>query len=93
MKKSPKTKSRSNSAPPNRRGGRKVIRVRSRCYFCDKEIEPGEAGEDILVRFLTRRGKIRARSRSGLCTRHQRHLAQAIKRGRNLGTIPYRIVA
>ncbi|NIT04431.1 30S ribosomal protein S18 [Candidatus Saccharibacteria bacterium] len=86
-RKSPKTKSRS------RPRYRRVHKVRSRCYFCEKEVDPVEADAEILKRFLTRRGKIRPRSRSGLCARHQRRLSQAIKRGRNLGTIPYRIVA
>ncbi|KKW06263.1 MAG: ribosomal protein S18, small subunit ribosomal protein S18 [candidate division CPR1 bacterium GW2011_GWC1_49_13] len=91
MKKSLKTKSHSDSQR-NRRPQRRS-QVRSRCYFDDKGLEPSQVGEDILVRFLTRRGKIRSKERSGLCAYHQRALARAIKRGRNLGTIPYRIVA
>ena len=92
MKKSPKTKSHSKDTRP-RRPLRRSSQVRSRCYFDDKGIEPSQASDDILARFLTRRGKIRSKERSGLCARHQRALARAIKRGRNLGTIPYRIVA
>ncbi|HEB14019.1 MAG TPA: 30S ribosomal protein S18 [candidate division WWE3 bacterium] len=82
-----KTTSRSKSRRPRR------SRVRSRCYFCDKGTDPLETGEDILLRFLTRRGKIRPQTRSGLCSKHQRVLSRAIKRGRNLGTLPYRIIA
>lgn len=91
MRKSAKTKSRSSFA--RRQRGRRVIRVRSRCYFCEKKLDPGFSSEEILIRFLTRRGKIRAQSRSGLCSKHQRALSRAIKRGRNLGVLPYRIVA
>ncbi|MEX1061736.1 MAG: 30S ribosomal protein S18 [Patescibacteria group bacterium] len=92
MKKSLKTKSHSKDTRP-RRPLRRSSQVRSRCYFCDKKMEPATTGEEILVRFLTRRGKIRSKERSGLCARHQRALARAIKRGRNLGIIPFRIVA
>ncbi|GMR19056.1 MAG: hypothetical protein BMS9Abin34_181 [Patescibacteria group bacterium] len=56
-------------------------------------MEPESTDEAILIRFLTRRGKIRPRSRSGLCSKHQRRLSQQIKRGRNLGVLPYRILA
>ena len=68
-------------------------KVRSRCYFCEKKMEPDYRQEEILIRFLTKRGKIRPRTRSGLCSRHQRAIARQIKRGRNLGLLPYRIVA
>jgi small subunit ribosomal protein S18 len=68
-------------------------KVRSRCYFCEKEMEPDYRQDGILIRFLTKRGKIRPRTRSGLCSRHQRAIAKEIKRGRNLGLLPYRIVA
>ncbi|HLD96286.1 MAG TPA: 30S ribosomal protein S18 [Patescibacteria group bacterium] len=68
-------------------------RVRSRCYFCEKKMEPDYRQDDMLIRFLTKRGKIRPRTRSGLCARHQRAIAKEIKRGRNLGLLPYRIVA
>ncbi len=46
---------------------------------------------EILAPFLTRRGKIRGRQRSGLCRRHQRWLAKEIKRARNLGLLPFKI--
>jgi len=68
-------------------------RVRSRCYFCEKKMEPDYRQDEILIRFLTKRGKIRPRTRSGLCSRHQRAIAKEIKRGRNLGLLPFRIVA
>lgn len=76
-----------------RRFGARVSRIRSRCYFCEKEIEPDFRQEEILIRFLTKRGKIRPRSRSGMCSRHQRALSLEVRRGRNLGLLPYRIIA
>jgi len=43
----------------------------------------------ILSRFLTKRGKISSRSRSGLCAKHQRNLTNAIKLARFMALIPY----
>jgi small subunit ribosomal protein S18 len=42
-----------------------------------------------LYRFLTERGKIIPSRLSGMCARHQRQLAQAIKRARHLALVPY----
>ncbi len=90
---SKKEKEKMNARGRERRFGARVSRVRSRCYFCEKGIEPDFRQEDILIRFLTKRGKIRPRTRSGMCSRHQRKLSLEVKRGRNLGLLPYRIVA
>lgn len=92
-----KSRSKKEAQAENARRTRRKLaarsKVRSRCYFCDKKMEPDYRLEDILIRFLTKRGKIRPRTRSGLCSRHQRLIARQIKRGRNLGLLPYRIVA
>jgi len=42
-----------------------------------------------LRRFVTERGKILPRRVSGNCARHQRVLATAIKRARELALLPY----
>jgi len=65
--------------------------VPTRCFFCEKETEPTAMEAEILFPFLTRRGKIRGRRRSGLCAKHQRRLATAIKQARNLGLLPFKI--
>lgn len=66
--------------------------VPQRCFFCERRVEPLAAEFKTLEPFLTRRGKIRGRKRSGLCAKHQRRLAKEIKRARNLGLLPFRIV-
>jgi small subunit ribosomal protein S18 len=45
--------------------------------------------ERTLQRFLTERGKILPSRLSGTCGRHQRQLATAIKRARELALLPY----
>ena len=42
-----------------------------------------------LRRFVSERGKIEPRRRTGVCAKHQRRLALAIKRARFLALLPY----
>ena len=44
---------------------------------------------NFLRRFVSDRGRIESRRKSGSCAKHQRALAQAIKRARHLALIPY----
>lgn len=44
---------------------------------------------DDLRRFLTPNGKIQSRKKTGLTAREQRMIAQAIKRSRYIGLLPY----
>ncbi|MCS7173816.1 MAG: 30S ribosomal protein S18 [Armatimonadetes bacterium] len=60
------------------------------CAFCTQKAEfidykdPGP-----LRRFISERGKILPRRMTGTCAKHQRMLAQAIKRARELALLPY----
>ncbi len=42
-----------------------------------------------LRRFVSDRGKIRARRVTGTCTRHQRDVAAAVKNAREVALLPY----
>ena len=58
------------------------------CYFCKQNIKEVDFKEvDLLKKFISGLGKIRSRKKTGLCKYHQRHIAQAIKRARNLGLL------
>ena len=59
------------------------------CGFCQDKKEPDYKDFEALKRFITDRGKIVARGRSGLCQKHQRRTAVAIKRARYLGLLPF----
>lgn len=64
--------------------------ISRKCYFCQekiKEIDYKEA--KILQKFISSYGKIMPRRRTGVCARHQRKLAQAIKRARHLALLPF----
>jgi small subunit ribosomal protein S18 len=79
------------------RGGRRSGGYRRRysprrkvCAFClekTKVIDYKDVGT--LRRFLTDRGKIRSRRKTGTCARHQRRLAIAVKRARHLALLPF----
>jgi small subunit ribosomal protein S18 len=42
-----------------------------------------------LKKFISRRGKILPRSRTGVCSKHQRAVATAVKRSRYIALLPY----
>lgn len=66
-------------------------RRRKVCFFCVNKTLPEYKDFEGLRRYISDRGKILPRRSSGCCARHQRRLAQAIKRGRLLGRLPYKI--
>ncbi len=60
------------------------------CHFCvtnAKEID--YKNSEGLRRFTSSYGKIVPRRKSGVCAKHQRQLAQAIKRARFMALMPY----
>jgi len=58
------------------------------CYFCFKNInEADHKNTELLKRFISGLGKIKARTKTGLCAKHQRQLAKAIKRARHFGLL------
>jgi small subunit ribosomal protein S18 len=59
------------------------------CFFCKEKKTPDFMESELLAKFLTERGKIQSRERSGVCTLHQRKLALAVKRARYLALLPF----
>jgi len=62
----------------------------TQCYFCTnnvKEIDYKEA--DTLRRFLDSQSRILSKDKTGLCSKHQRKLARAIKTSRIMGLLPF----
>lgn len=75
-----------------RRRGRKrrYIPRRKVCAFCaDKVDEIDYKQVDLLRRFISDRGKITTRRKTGTCAKHQRLLTVAIKRARHIALLPY----
>ena len=60
------------------------------CLFCANRNEAIDYKDPQKLRnFVSERGKIEPRRRTGVCARHQRPLAIAIKRARHLALLPY----
>ena len=73
---------------PRNMGGRKGRR--KVCGFCaDKTEHIDYKDTSKLRKYVTERGKIMPRRMSGVCAKHQRELAVAIKRSRQVALMPY----
>jgi small subunit ribosomal protein S18 len=60
------------------------------CQFCKDKAEWVDYKDtQVLRKFLSDRGKIRARRVTGACTQHQRDIASAIKNAREMALLPY----
>ena len=71
-------------------GARNMRRRRRVCEFCVDKVEYIDYKRiDVLTRYLTDRGKIKGRRKTGACAKHQRHLSTAVKRARFLALLPY----
>lgn len=81
----PTSRRRDNRKGPGTGGRRKP------CQFCRDKIDIVEYKDFGMLRRAgtTEKGKIRSARITGSCRRHQRQLAQAIKRARELGLLPY----
>ena len=73
------------SAPRPTGGGR-----RKSCFFCKSKVDEVDyKNVNELRRYVSEKGKIRNRRISGACRRHQRQVAVAVKRARELALLPY----
>ena len=59
------------------------------CWYCESESEPDYKETTTLTKFVTERGKIIDRAKSGLCARHQRRVTNAVKRARFIALMPF----
>lgn len=71
-----------------RKPRRKIV-VPKKCMFCEEKKTPSYADVTTLQKFVSERGKIVGRIRSGLCARHQRQLGESIKYARHLALLPF----
>lgn len=62
---------------------------RKTCYFCENDVTYIDFKDPIVRNFISEKGRIVPAKISGVCHGHQRRLAQAIKRGRTMGILPY----
>lgn len=73
----------------NEAQSQRATRAKVICVFCDEKKVPDYKDFELIGRFVTDRGKIVSRSRSGVCAKHQRKLTKAVKRARHLALLPF----
>ena len=75
---------------PKRPAKKRYFPKRRHCSFC---VEKAQAIDykDLakLRRYLSDRGKIEPRRKTGVCARHQRILSAALKRARHIALLPF----
>ena len=60
------------------------------CVFCREEVAHIDYKDlNLLRKYISNRGKIRARRVTGNCTQHQRDIATAVKNAREMAMLPY----
>lgn len=71
-------------------GGARYVPKRKVCAFCSDSSRVIDYKEPAKLRqYISSRGKIDPRRKTGTCAKHQRILALAIKRSRHLALLPY----
>lgn len=63
---------------------------KEQCFFCSQNLKNIDYKEtDLLNRFVSSQAKIIDPIHTGTCAKHQRALANAVKRARFMGLLPY----
>lgn len=72
-----------------RKTKRKIVAEVKNCFFCTEKKTPDFMNSELLSRFISDRGKIASRVRTGVCAKHQRKLSDEIKRARYIALLPF----
>ena len=81
------------SAPAAREGKKFVKRIPRRkvCAFCQAKVDAIDYKDiNTLKKYVAEGGKILPRRMTGVCAKHQRVLAKAIKRARLVDLLPFK---
>jgi len=71
-------------------GERRFFAKPKNCQFCaDKTLTIDYKKVDLIRRYITEDGKIRPRRQTGACAKHQRVVAAAVKRARQIALVPF----
>lgn len=84
------TKTTSKHRPSGRGGKSRYIPKRKVCPFCVNKVREIDYKDVALLRrFISERGRMEPRRKTGVCARHQRVLSIALKRARHIALLPY----
>lgn len=68
---------------------KRIIRVAKNCPFCKEKTEPSFKDVAVLSKYLSERGRILGKDKTGICAKHQRRVAREIKKARHLAMLPF----
>ena len=78
------------STRPAQRTRPGAVYKRKSCLLCKNHVREVDYKDIALLRrYISERGKIRSRRITGACRRHQRLIAVAVKRAREMALLPY----
>lgn len=63
--------------------------VAKNCIFCAQKTSPTYRDIQTLEKYVTERGKILGRAKTGICATHQRKLTESVKRARHVALLPF----
>jgi small subunit ribosomal protein S18 len=83
-------KRKSGESKDRRQNRTRYVPRRKFCSLCVDKVEVIDYKDVVKLRhYISERGKIAPRRKTGTCAKHQRTLALAIKRARHLALLPY----
>ena len=67
-----------------------MLKQQNHCFFCVNNIQAIDYKNiNVLKKFISPYGEIIPRKKTGICTKHQKKLSQAIKRARIMALLPF----
>ena len=60
-----------------------------RCPLCAADVYADYKDVALLRKYVSERGKILGRARTGICAKHQRQITKGIKRARMVALLPF----
>ena len=68
---------------------RKPRPVKTNCVFCNEDKEPDYKEVEMLRKYMSEKGKIIGKARTGVCAKHERKIGKTIKHARYIGLLPF----
>lgn len=65
------------------------VPTKRKCVFCKSGTKPAYTDTQALKKFVSDRGKILPKLRTGVCSKHQRMVTREIKYARHLALLPF----
>ncbi len=68
---------------------KRKIKVLRDCSYCKDGKGPSFKDVSSMSKYMSERGRILGKDRTGICAKHQRMLAREVKRARHMALLPF----